>query len=179
MVRKCRKAKGMVEAGVSSTYMQLRSRRIVYIRSENTSFGVGNEVSSSKLSSCCASNEFSIDLDQEDKDGDTETSTYRSTKRKLFETNLREEKEESNKSMENCSPEFKSDIKESSDCCCRGRISMEEKTKSTTEMPAEVEIEEFFVEAEKKLNEKFKKKYNFDFEKEKPLEGRYEWVKLE
>lgn len=57
MVRKCRKAKGMVEAGcvrakdgvgVSSTYMQLRSRRIVYAT-------VDKGVSSS---SCCASNEY-------------------------------------------------------------------------------------------------------------------------
>lgn len=43
MVRKCRKAKGTV--GASSTYMQLRSRRIVY-RSEKAS----------SSSSCCASN---------------------------------------------------------------------------------------------------------------------------
>ncbi|CAH2061368.1 unnamed protein product [Thlaspi arvense] len=197
MVRKYRKAKGIVEGrcvsakdgiGVSSTYMQLRSRRIV--RSENSSSVVtvtvvdNNGVSSS---SCCASNEYIknngfIDLEEE-RDGDTETSTYRrNTKRKLFE-NLRE-KEESTKSMEK-SPEIKADfgsqIKESSDCCCSGRrasSTTEEMEKSTTEQPTELEIEEFFVEAEKHLQDKFKKKYNFDFAKEKPLEGRYEWVKI-
>ncbi|CAE6004403.1 unnamed protein product [Arabidopsis arenosa] len=186
MVRKCRKAKGIVEAGVSSTYMQLRSRRIVYVRSEKASSG-DNGV----LSSCCGSNEYKnnefIDLEEEDKDGDTETSTYqRRTKRKLFENIREEEKEELSKSMENYSSEFESAVKESVDCCCSGRITREETAtteeemaKSTTEMPTESEIEDFFVEAEKQINEKFKKKYNFDFENEKPLEGRYEWIKLE
>ncbi|CAL9233630.1 unnamed protein product [Arabidopsis halleri] len=182
MVRKCRKGEGIVEAGVSSTYMQLRSRRIVYVRSEKASSG-DNGV----LSSCCGSNEYKnnefIDLEEEDKDGDTETSAYRrSTKRKLFENIREEEKEELSKSMES----YSSAVKESLDCCCSGRrtteetaTTKEEMAKSTTEMPTESEIEDFFVEAEKQLNEKFKKKYNFDFEKEKPLEGRYEWVKLE
>ncbi|ESQ46282.1 hypothetical protein EUTSA_v10000332mg [Eutrema salsugineum] len=194
MVRKCRKAKGMVEAGIgaSSTYMQLRSRRIVYVsRSENSSSVVvaddNKGVSSSNLSSCCASNEYKsngfMDLEEE-RDGDTETSTFRrNTKRKLFE-NLREKSMESSPEI---AADFVSAVKESSDCCCSGRRSSpatttmtatEEKVILTTEQPTEAEIEEFFVEAEKQLHDKFKKKYNFDFEKEKPLEGRYEWVKL-
>ncbi|KAF3493136.1 hypothetical protein DY000_02057144 [Brassica cretica] len=188
MVRKCRKAKGTV--GASSTYMQLRSRRIVY-RSEKAS----------SSSSCCASNNngvidleifglffsfrkfefFSLLLLQEERDGETETSSCR-RKGKLFE-NLREK--ESSKSMENSQQivaGFDSAGKESSDCCCSRRASLsttEDKGKPTAEQPpTAVEIEEFFVEAEKQLHDKFKKKYNFDFEKEKPLEGRYEWVKL-
>ncbi|KAH0865770.1 hypothetical protein HID58_082981 [Brassica napus] len=169
MVRKCRKAKGTV--GASSTYMQLRSRRIVY-RSEKAS----------SSSSCCASNNNGvIDLEVEERDGETETSSCR-RKGKLFE-NLREKK--SSKSMENSQQivaSFDSAGKESSDCCCSRRASLsttEDKGKPTAEQPpTAVEIEEFFVEAEKQLHDKFKKKYNFDFEKEKPLEGRYEWVKL-
>ncbi|KAG2259161.1 hypothetical protein Bca52824_078455 [Brassica carinata] len=162
MVRKCRKAKGTV--GASSTYMQLRSRRIVY-RSEKAS----------SSSSCCASNNNGVIDLEEERDGETETSSCR-RKGKLFE-NLREK--ESSKSMENSQQivaSFDSAGKESSDCCCSRRASL-----STTEdkgKPTAVEIEEFFVEAEKQLHDKFKKKYNFDFEKEKPLEGRYEWVKL-
>nr|VDD58331.1 unnamed protein product [Brassica oleracea] len=170
MVRKCRKAKGTV--GASSTYMQLRSRRIVY-RSEKAS----------SSSSCCASNNNGvIDLEVEERDGETETSSCRRSKGKLFE-NLREKK--SSKSMENSQQivaSFDSAGKESSDCCCSRRASLsttEDKGKPTAEQPpTAVEIEEFFVEAEKQLHDKFKKKYNFDFEKEKPLEGRYEWVKL-
>ncbi|KAG7641795.1 Cyclin-dependent kinase inhibitor [Arabidopsis suecica] len=191
MVRKYRKAKGIVEAGVSSTYMQLRSRRIVYVRSEKSS-SVSVVGDNGVSSSCSGSNEYKkkelIHLEEEDKDGDTETSTYRrGTKRKLFENLREEEKEELSKSMENYSSEFESAVKESLDCCCSGRKTMEEtvtaeeeeKAKLMTEMPTESEIEDFFVEAEKQLKEKFKKKYNFDFEKEKPLEGRYEWVKLQ
>ncbi|XP_010472339.1 PREDICTED: cyclin-dependent kinase inhibitor 1-like [Camelina sativa] len=181
MVRKCRKGKGLVEAGVSSTYMQLRSRRIVYIRSEKANSSVG-DINNGVLSSCCGSNEYNnnknIDLEEEDKDGDTETSTYRrSTKRKLFE-NLREDDKATSKSMENYSLEFEPMVKESSDSCCSGRVAKEEE--KTAEMPTVSEIEDFFAEAEKQhLSKKFEKKYNFDFEKEKPLEGRYEWVKLE
>ncbi|XP_031109722.1 cyclin-dependent kinase inhibitor 2-like [Ipomoea triloba] len=45
--------------------------------------------------------------------------------------------------------------------------------------PLAEEVEEFFAAAEeqKRLQE-FSDKYNFDFENEKPMEGRYEWVKL-
>jgi hypothetical protein len=93
-------------------------------------------------------------------------SYFRGTKRKLFENLREEEKEELSKSMENYSSEFESAVKESLDCCCSGRKTMEEtvtaeeeeKAKLMTEMPTESEIEDFFVEAEKQLKEKFKKK---------------------
>lgn len=42
--------------------------------------------------------------------------------------------------------------------------------------PSENEIEEFFEKCEKDMLKRFREKYNFDFEKEEPLEGRYEWV---
>ncbi|VVB05209.1 unnamed protein product [Arabis nemorensis] len=45
----------------------------------------------------------------------------------------------------------------------------------------EGEIEDFFQTAEKDLRNKMlecSRKYNFDFEKDEPLGGRYEWVKL-
>lgn len=67
--------------------------------------------------------------------------------------------------MENYSSGFESAVKESLVCCCSGRITREETAtteeemaKSTTEMPTESEIEDFFVEAEKQINEKFTKK---------------------
>ncbi|VVB09945.1 unnamed protein product [Arabis nemorensis] len=185
MVRKCRKPKGLTGKdgiGASSTYMQLRSRRIVYFttvddcRSENPSSVADNGASSSCEYSTTITSRRNVLVDEfidleEERDGDTETSTYQqrsTTKRKLFQ-NFRD------KSMENPS----SEMKESSDCCCSGRIrTSEEMVKSTTEQPTETEIEDFFAEAEKQLQTKFTKKYNFDFEKEKPLEGRYEWVKL-
>ncbi|MCD7465109.1 hypothetical protein HAX54_000570 [Datura stramonium] len=42
--------------------------------------------------------------------------------------------------------------------------------------PSENEIEEFLAKCEKDMLKRFREKYNFDFEKEEPLEGRYEWV---
>ncbi|KAI4383399.1 hypothetical protein MLD38_009241 [Melastoma candidum] len=44
--------------------------------------------------------------------------------------------------------------------------------------PSQAEIEDFFSAVEKKSALKFKEKYNFDFEKEEPLGGRYEWTPL-
>lgn len=43
-------------------------------------------------------------------------------------------------------------------------------------MPSMAELEEFFSVAENDLTQQFSNKYNFDFVKEEPLEGRYEWV---
>ncbi|XP_055826934.1 cyclin-dependent kinase inhibitor 1-like isoform X2 [Solanum dulcamara] len=47
---------------------------------------------------------------------------------------------------------------------------------SPKKIPSSKEIEEFFTRCEKKLLKRFQEKYNFDFEKEEPLEGRYKWV---
>ncbi|XP_059295218.1 cyclin-dependent kinase inhibitor 7-like isoform X2 [Lycium ferocissimum] len=47
-----------------------------------------------------------------------------------------------------------------------------------TTMPSEVDqLDEFFAAAEKDLHKRFAEKYNFDFAKEEPLEGRYEWIR--
>lgn len=43
-------------------------------------------------------------------------------------------------------------------------------------MPSMAELEEFFSVAENDLTQQFSNKYNFDFVKEEPLEGRFEWV---
>ncbi|KAF8410040.1 hypothetical protein HHK36_002560 [Tetracentron sinense] len=45
-------------------------------------------------------------------------------------------------------------------------------------MPSEEEIAEFFSAAEKDEQKRFAEKYNYDFEKDVPLEGRYAWVRL-
>ncbi|ESW28805.1 hypothetical protein PHAVU_002G019500 [Phaseolus vulgaris] len=45
-------------------------------------------------------------------------------------------------------------------------------------MPSELELEEFFVTAEKDIQKRFQDKYNYDVVKDVPLEGRYEWVQL-
>ncbi|KAL9261167.1 Cyclin-dependent kinase inhibitor 3-like protein [Drosera capensis] len=45
-----------------------------------------------------------------------------------------------------------------------------------SKMPSDLEIEEFFAEAEKDLQKRFIDKYNFDIVRDVPLEGRYQWV---
>ncbi|KAJ4764880.1 Cyclin-dependent kinase inhibitor family protein [Rhynchospora pubera] len=45
-------------------------------------------------------------------------------------------------------------------------------------MPSQTEIDDFFGVAEKAIRDRFASKYNFDVEREMPLEGRYEWVQL-
>ncbi|CAO2827995.1 unnamed protein product [Amaranthus hypochondriacus] len=53
-------------------------------------------------------------------------------------------------------------------------------TQSTVQnkMPSHSEIEDFFASAEKEIQKRFIDKYNFDFENDAPLEGRYEWVPI-
>ncbi|CAK9174316.1 unnamed protein product [Ilex paraguariensis] len=46
-------------------------------------------------------------------------------------------------------------------------------------IPMALEMEEFFAGAEKEQQRQFVEKYNFDLVNEKPLLGRYEWVKME
>ncbi|PWA85810.1 cyclin-dependent kinase inhibitor 7 [Artemisia annua] len=45
-------------------------------------------------------------------------------------------------------------------------------------VPSAKELDEFFKEAEKHQQKRFIEKYNFDIVKDVPIEGRYEWVKL-
>ncbi|KAI4326112.1 hypothetical protein MLD38_031457 [Melastoma candidum] len=49
---------------------------------------------------------------------------------------------------------------------------------SRERMPTKREIDDFFSAAETSAALRFKEKYNFDFDKGEPLEGRYEWRPL-
>ena len=53
-----------------------------------------------------------------------------------------------------------------------------ERERTPEKMPSEKEIEDFFAVRQKAIFKRFREKYNFDFEKEEPLEGRYEWVRI-
>ncbi|XP_015064142.1 cyclin-dependent kinase inhibitor 1 [Solanum pennellii] len=66
--------------------------------------------------------------------------------------------------------EFQSTPKPQHAKSCRRRL-------TEANMPSEAELDEFFAAAEKDLHKHFAEKYNFDFAKEEPLEGRYEWVR--
>ncbi|GAY54862.1 hypothetical protein CUMW_160030 [Citrus unshiu] len=45
-------------------------------------------------------------------------------------------------------------------------------------IPSAAEIDEFFTAAEKREQERFAEKYNYDIVNDLPLEGRYQWVRL-
>ncbi|KAK6136864.1 hypothetical protein DH2020_029397 [Rehmannia glutinosa] len=47
------------------------------------------------------------------------------------------------------------------------------------EMPSAAELEEFFSAAEKYEQKRFAEKYNYDIVKDVPLEGKYQWVRLQ
>ncbi|KAF7809820.1 cyclin-dependent kinase inhibitor 7-like [Senna tora] len=48
----------------------------------------------------------------------------------------------------------------------------------STDMPSDLELEEFFASAENDIQKRFAEKYNYDIAKDVPLEGRYEWVQI-
>ncbi|CAK9315230.1 unnamed protein product [Citrullus colocynthis] len=52
------------------------------------------------------------------------------------------------------------------------------RSSSSVKMPAESELEEFFLAAEKNIQKRFAEKYNYDIVEDVPLEGRYEWVRV-
>nr|XP_004234724.1 cyclin-dependent kinase inhibitor 1-like isoform X2 [Solanum lycopersicum] len=45
-------------------------------------------------------------------------------------------------------------------------------------IPTTEELEEFFTRHEQRISTRLRQNYNFDFEKEEPLEGRFEWVPI-
>lgn len=123
--------------------------------------------------SCCSSNgseektkrriEF-VDLEEDD-DGDLDQ-TVTSWIYDNFNNTRRDMQHEDSTAMEVQEVE------------CRRRLKM----KKSRETVKEAELEDFFQAAEKDVrNNKMLEcswKYNFDFEKDEPLGGRYEWVKL-
>ncbi|KAI6700013.1 hypothetical protein NL676_014337 [Syzygium grande] len=58
------------------------------------------------------------------------------------------------------------------------RSKPEEAARDKPRAAAVSEIEEFFVAMEGKLVQYYKDKYNYDFVKDKPMGGRYEWIRL-
>ncbi|KAK6128681.1 hypothetical protein DH2020_037569 [Rehmannia glutinosa] len=61
----------------------------------------------------------------------------------------------------------------------RPRESNSRRSSTAEKMPSDAELEEFFAAAEKDLQKQFIDKYNYDIVKDQPLEGRYEWVKVQ
>ncbi|XP_048135986.1 cyclin-dependent kinase inhibitor 7-like [Rhodamnia argentea] len=120
--------------------------------------------------SCCSSNGSSevekeminfVDLEEES-DG-VEASTYHRRRR---------ERREKTPSSEVGA--------ESDDMGSASKPTSEANSRWRPKMPTQAELDDFFAVAEKnQALEAFKDKYNFDFVKEGPLKGRYEWSRIE
>lgn len=160
-----------------ASYIQLRNRTIdtgEKTSTENRCSSPGLELSDHDRvsTSCCSSHGSSeriefVDLKDESGDVEAETSTYygcRERRDATLSSELEAEAGEESDSLD-------STAKPSSEANSRRRSTVEN-------MPAKSEIEDFFAEAEKKLVKQFSQKYNFDFVKEEPMEGRYKWVGL-
>ncbi|XVF15573.1 hypothetical protein REPUB_Repub09cG0166000 [Reevesia pubescens] len=149
-----------------TSYIQLRSRRILVDRNEHRCLSPNSDHNDAM--SCCSSNIGSsekriIELpDLEDESIEVETSTQFSSRERRETTPLSELRAEPE--------ELDSTSRQSEANSCR--ISTVEK------MPTEAELEEFFTSTEKKLQKQFAEKFNYDIVKDEPLEGRYEWVRL-
>lgn len=125
--------------------------------------------------SCCSSNGSSegeketidfVDLEEES-DGGVDAATYRRRRRRR---RGRREK----------TPPSSSEVgAESDDMGSASKPTSEANSRWRPRMPTQAELDDFFAVAEKNhALENFKEKYNFDFVKEEPLKGRYEWSRI-
>ncbi|XP_021274237.1 cyclin-dependent kinase inhibitor 1-like [Herrania umbratica] len=159
----------------TTSYIQLRSRRILvdHRRKENRRSSHNSDHDDDV--SCCSSNIGSsekriIELpDLEDESIEVETSPYFSSRESSMNSSRRETTPSSELRAE---PEDQDSMSKPSEVNSHRRSTVENIN------PIQAEIEEFFASAEKDLQKHFTEKYNFDFVKEEPLEGRYEWVRL-
>ncbi|XP_017981546.1 PREDICTED: cyclin-dependent kinase inhibitor 7 isoform X1 [Theobroma cacao] len=160
----------------TTSYIQLRSRRILvdHRRKENRCSSHNSDHDDDV--SCCSSNIGSsekriIELpDLEDESIEVETSPYFSSRESSSMNSSRRETTPSSELR--AEPEDQDSMSKPSEVNSRRRSTVEKIN------PIKAEIEEFFASAEKDLQKHFTEKYNFDFVKEEPLEGRYEWVRL-
>ncbi|KAL4386828.1 hypothetical protein GQ457_09G010520 [Hibiscus cannabinus] len=150
----------------TASCIQLRGQRILVDHtrgdrnqclSPNSDHDHDVSCSSNNIGSCGKRN---IELpDLEDESIEDETSTHFSSRESRIETTSSSELRADPDGMDS-----------------RSRPS--ERRSTVVKMPTEAELEEFFASAEKKLQNHFAEKYNYDIFKDEPLEGRYEWIRL-
>ncbi|KAK8710338.1 hypothetical protein V6N13_145668 [Hibiscus sabdariffa] len=153
----------------TTSYVQLRSGRILADhrrpgekRCLNPNLDHDDDVS------CCSSNIGSSEkkiIEFPDLEGESlqvETSAH---------LNFRERRETTQSS------ELRAEL-EDMDSTSRPSETNSRRRSTVEKMPTEADLEEFFAAAEKKVKKQFTEKYNYDIVKDEPLEGRYQWVRL-
>ncbi|GMI66008.1 hypothetical protein HRI_000270000 [Hibiscus trionum] len=156
-------------ASSTASYIQLRSQRILVDHSRvNENRFLSPNLDHDDDVSCCSSSIGSSEKriiqlpDLEGERIEVETSTH---------LNLRERRETTPSSELRAEPEDLDSTWRPSEANSRRRSTVEK-------MPTEAELEEFFAASEKRVKKQFAEKYNYDIVKDKPLEGRYQWVRF-
>ncbi|KAJ6740299.1 CYCLIN-DEPENDENT KINASE INHIBITOR 7 [Salix purpurea] len=158
---------------VSSGHREVTKERCSSPSSDDDSDDNHSVMSSS---SCCSSNgsfdEIIKFTDLEEERVEVETSLYYSSTRR-----------EREKTPTNSSALGEESTSENMDSTAtpvplKKPNSRQRSTAATVIRITDEEVEKFFCEIEKTVPQRFKDKYNFDFDKDEALEGRYEWVRL-
>ncbi|XP_059623875.1 cyclin-dependent kinase inhibitor 1-like [Cornus florida] len=157
-----------------------------------------SEASSGSVpASCCSSNGSisvakeslvnSVDLKEESVEFETSTYNINGRERRRETTPSSELRAESDNMDRSTAKTPSSELRAESDNVDQsttkstGDDNSSHRRSSPEKTPSKSEIEELFVDVnilQKEHLKDLKEKYNFDFEKEQPLEGPYEWVRL-
>ncbi|CAI9110157.1 OLC1v1010136C1 [Oldenlandia corymbosa var. corymbosa] len=166
----------------SGPLVQLKNRRRRLFGStppENSTENAASSNSNDPYASCCSSNgsielendaSKSVDLEEKEEITALGTPTY-------DDLETRRDRRETTPS----SSEVRVEFAEMDSTARPSSLSQANSRRQTPseKMPSEAELEEFFSTAEKTIHQQFAHKYNFDILKEEPLDGRYEWVRVD
>ncbi|KAJ4963539.1 hypothetical protein NE237_023478 [Protea cynaroides] len=173
------------ELQFSSSYLQLRSRRLPVITPEKlvspaTLENLGQVSSEDRcsspnsdhiLASRCSSNGSTDELVEESSrsvDPEGEGDCFNNDNSTTYSDRRREKTPSS---------EFRAESGDLESTARPAEANSRHRSRAK-KMPTEAEIEDFFSAAEREQQKLFADKYNFDILKDVPLEGRYEWIRL-
>ncbi|KAL7135533.1 hypothetical protein ABFS83_11G103600 [Erythranthe nasuta] len=175
---------GLEEPQLSECSIQLKTRRIAVAAPENSASSVNSdnatcEVTDHCLASCSSSNGStelakgrSKFLDLEENEVAVAVEFFATTDGHSSDSRERETTPLSDAAEPDSAGELESTAKPRERNTCRRSTAAEK-------MPSEAELEEFFAAAENNLHKRFTDKYNYDIVKDQPLEGRYEWIRIQ
>ncbi|KAG5245678.1 cyclin-dependent kinase inhibitor [Salix suchowensis] len=172
--RRSRHIKISIEVRSNLTNHRHRRHQNVIIRSAN-SLKEDDDDDALMSASCCSSNGSCDDrikfADLEEGRVEVETSMYyssRSGERETTPTSSDRGEESTSEDMDStANPPLKKPSSHQGSTPAAGLIRITDE-----------EFEKFFGEIQKNVPQCFKDKYNFDFDEDEPLEGRYEWARL-
>ncbi|KAF8377528.1 hypothetical protein HHK36_030910 [Tetracentron sinense] len=171
------------ELDLSASYVQLRSRGQLVITPEKTISSAMSENSGRVITDdrCSSSTSENVPASECSSNGSSEFVKDSMRSADLEGDDFEIENPTSSDCRERREMTPSSDVRAESDqleSMERHSEANSVRTSTAKEMPSAAEIAEFFEAAEKDEQKRFAEKYNYDFEKNVPLAGRYEWVRL-